>query len=145
MPITALIAVTSSEISNVNLSAATAWRLETEIQNEPSPSWTERSTTAARGSSTIRLSHRVAMPRPQSAGAAGCTPAAWARQRCREAAHLAVDTPASSSILAIEPLSGSKRSSFTFDQPPSSAIVVTFGGSGNCDFVDAAVSGSTGR
>ena len=41
----------------------------------------------------------------------------------RGGAHLAVDTPASSSILAIEPFSGSNISSLTFDQPPRSSIV----------------------
>ncbi len=60
-------------------------------------------------------------------------------------AHEAVDTPASSSILATEPFSGSNISSFTFDQPPRSSIVKRPEGSGNFDLLASKTSSLTGR
>src|SRR4029077_8334036 len=69
------------------------------------------------------------------------------RERCRGGAHLAVDTPASSSIFAIEPFSTSKNSSLTFSQPPRSSIVKRPGGFGNRPLAFAALKTSslTGR
>ena len=61
-PMTALIAAATSETSSVNRSAATAWRGDTASQNVPRPPSSDRATTAASGSSTMRLSHSVAMP-----------------------------------------------------------------------------------
>ena len=124
---TALIAATTSETSSVKRSAATAWRLVTASQNASRPPSSDCATTAASGSSTMRLSHSVAMPRPSAPDAAGGR-AAWRAPRRdvaaeADGAHLAVDTPASSSILAIEPFSGSNSSSLTFSQPPRSSIV----------------------
>ena len=49
-------------------SAATAWRLETAFQNVSEPPSVERTTTAASGSRTMRLSHSVEMPSASAPG-----------------------------------------------------------------------------
>ena len=56
-----------------------------------------------------------------------------------------VDTPASSSIFATEPFSGSKISSLTLLQPPRSSMVNSFFGSGNFDLLASKTSWFTGR
>ena len=124
-------------------SAAIAWRLVAASQNPLRPSSKDRATTAARGSSTMRLSHSVATPMPR-------LPVGSPVRRGRGAgkrgdAHLAVDTPASSSIFAIEPFSGSNISSLTFDQPPRSSIVNRPDGSGNSSACLASTASLTGR
>ena len=124
-------------------SAATAWRLVTASQNASRPPSVERTTTAASGSRTMRLSHSVAMPSAE--GARPRRPGAPRRLQRRAVRHLAVDTPASSSILAIEPFSGSKSSSLTLLQPPRSSIVNRPGGSGNLSLFAARTSSLTGR
>ncbi len=146
---TALIAVTASEMRIVNRSAATACRLATSSQNAARPSCSERSTSAASGSRTTTLSQSVLTPKPSA-------PAPPTRPRSRrrasgavvvaaEAIYLAVETPASSSILATEPCCGSKSSSLTFDQPPRSAIVSTFDGVANVLLFFSKTAWSTGR
>jgi hypothetical protein len=115
VPLTTLMAAVASETSSVKRNAATAWRLVTTSKNEPSIA---RTATAASGSSTMTLSHSVATPSRQ-----GARPVGRAPQGEGEGAHFAVETPASSSILATEPFSGSNISSLTFFQPPRSSIV----------------------
>ena len=78
---------------------------------------------------------------PEGARPAGRAPA----QVQGEGAHLAVDTPASSSILAIEPPSMSNISVLTFSQPPRSSIVNCPGGSGNWSLLSARTFSLTGR
>jgi hypothetical protein len=58
---------------------------------------------------------------------------------------LAVLTPARSSILAIEPCSGSNSSASTFDQPPRSSIVFSVLGVGNLSSLRSSTVSSTGR
>src|SRR3954453_23472805 len=68
VPKTALIAATSSDASSVSFSALTDWRLETVSQKCAIPPSVDFATTAARGRSTIRLSHTVVTPRPSIPG-----------------------------------------------------------------------------
>src|SRR3954465_9948891 len=77
VPKTALITVTSSDAVSVSFSALTDWRLETVPQKCPTPPSVDFATTAARGRSTIRLSHTVVTPRPRAPG----RPAAAAARR----------------------------------------------------------------
>ena len=75
----------------------------------------------------MRLSQSIEMPRPSAPGRRRARP--WRARGAdvsveAEAAHPAVETPASSSILAIEPFSWSKRSVLTFSQPPRSSMVL---------------------
>ena len=65
--------------ASVNRSAATAWRLLTALQNASKPPSVERTTTAASGSSTIRLSQSVEMPSAEGARPAGRAPAGSGR------------------------------------------------------------------
>ena len=140
VPLNALISVQTSDTSIVNRRAATDWRLLTVFQNVSKPPSVERTTTAASGSRTIRLSQSTEMPSPRAPG----RPAG--RLRCEGCGgHPAVETPASSSILAIEPPSTSNSSSLTFSQPPRSSIVNRPGGSGNWSLLASSTSGLTGR
>src|SRR3954447_13271570 len=77
VPKTALITVTSSDAVSVSFSALTDWRLETVSQKCAIPPSVDFATTAARGRSTIRLSHTVVTPRPSIPG----RPAAATRRR----------------------------------------------------------------
>src|SRR5262245_2181917 len=67
VPITALIATTISEVISVSLIADWASGAVIESQKCPRPSSKPRLTTAASGSSTMRLTHRVAVPRASAA------------------------------------------------------------------------------
>ena len=112
VPKTALMAAVASETSSVKRSALTAWRDVTESQNASRPPSSERSTTAASGSRTMRLSHSIDSPiASPPLGRPAPERRRWNGERD---AHEAVDTPASSSILATEPFSGSNSSSLTF-------------------------------
>src|SRR5204862_1297755 len=82
VPNSTLIAVTSSAESSVSFSAATDCLLETVSQKWAMPPSVDFDTTAASGSSTIRLSHAVAIPSPS---APGRPIAAAARRRGSEA------------------------------------------------------------
>src|SRR3954452_19711770 len=97
----------------------------------------------------MTLSHSIATPRPTPPArlAAGLERAARGRRRVSAAVpiYLAVETPAASSILAIEPLSGSKSWSLTFDQPTTLAMVNRPDGVGNFDRLAARTLLSTGR
>ena len=141
MPVTALMTVAASDTSSVNCSADTAWRLLTALQNASSPPSVERATTAASGSRTMRLSQSVETPSPRAPG----LPAGRPRRFSASGGHPAVDTPASSSISAIEPPSMSNISSLTFSQPPRSSIVNSPGGSGNWSLLASRTVSLTGR
>src|SRR3954468_20590560 len=67
VPMTALMAATSSEATTVSSSALTAWRLDTACQKPLQPSSVDFATTAASGTSTIRLSQSVPRPRLRDA------------------------------------------------------------------------------
>src|SRR3954470_8322707 len=81
VPMTASIAATMADENTVSSSAATARRPDTAVQNVSSPPSSERTSTAASGSRTIRESQATAAP-PEAAAphgtrrAAGFTPAA---------------------------------------------------------------------
>ena len=115
VPATALIAAASSERIEREAQGGDAWRLQIASQNAPSPPSGERATTAASGMRTMTLSQSVATPEAERARRAsrGARQRAASGKRPKDG-HLAVETPASSSILAIEPFSGSKSSSLTF-------------------------------
>ena len=55
VPVTALIATTTSEATNVSFSAATAWGFEIARQNVSQPPPVDFQTTAASGIRTMRL------------------------------------------------------------------------------------------
>ena len=68
VPITALIATTISDEITVSLIAATRLRVADRVPEVPEPiARSPRLTTAARGSSTIRLIQRIAAPRVSAA------------------------------------------------------------------------------
>ena len=143
VPATALMAAVASEISSVKRSALTAWRGLTACQNASRPPSSERATTAASGSRTMTLSHSIDAP---IASPPLGTPAPGAPASDGEGdAHEAVDTPASSSIFATEPFSGSNIVSLTFFQPPRSRIVNSLAGSGNFALCSSKTSWLTGR
>ena len=123
VPATALIAAATSEASRVKRSAATAWRLETASQNVG-----EAAVDRARQDRRERQQDDEAQPQQADAEAQrALREAPRARQRRRGGeggrAHCPVVTPACSSIFAIEPSRGSKRSLLIFFQPPRSSIV----------------------
>src|SRR5688500_1287903 len=60
VPVTTLTATTASDTYNVSFSAAQASGALTASQNAPAPPSSERTTTAASGTSTIRLNHATA-------------------------------------------------------------------------------------
>src|SRR3954453_2401049 len=68
VPNSALIAATIRAAPSVSFSALTDWRLETVSQKCAIPPSVDFATTAARGRSTIRLSHTVVTPRPSIPG-----------------------------------------------------------------------------
>ncbi len=128
-----------TETINVNFSVETAWRLETESQNADRPPSSDLAASAASGSSTMMLSHSIARPiaRPPTLPDRAAVRGRRLRRRVLARrggglrAHFAVDTPLSSSILATEPVSRSKRSLLIFFQPPKSSTVFSVPGSGN--------------
>jgi hypothetical protein len=63
VPVTTLIATTTSEAINVSLRAAKACGLEIARRKPSTPPSVERHTTAARGMSTIRLRKPITTPR----------------------------------------------------------------------------------
>src|SRR6266542_4067068 len=66
VPVTALIAATTSETASVSSSAATPSGAEIASQNEPSPPLPELQTSAASGSRTIKLRYAVTRPKPSA-------------------------------------------------------------------------------